>query len=108
MNSNTLLQENDAISIENIFESNFIPIHYYPYSIQLYNLFLFKYLNKQISPSLLVLFSISKNCYKSSLIYNKRKIEYTAIYNIYYQYYSFDDKQFVTYDELLNYILTFN
>lgn len=115
MNSNTLLDEknilinsntfNQEITEEKLFDPSFIPNHYYPYSIQLYNLFSFKYINKLISPSLLALFSISRIRGYGK---HKKQIEYTAIYNIYYQYYSFDDKRFVTYDELLNYVWTFN
>jgi hypothetical protein len=106
MNLNTLIDQNINENIdENIFECDFIPNHKYPYLIQLYNLFSFKYLNKLISPTLLALFSISRTRRRGIFMI---KIEYTAIYNIYYQYYSFDNKKFITYNELLNYILTFN
>jgi hypothetical protein len=88
---------------ENIFET--IPKHYYPYYIQLYNLFSFEYLNKLITPSILALFSISRMRGSGK---HRRNIKYTAMYNIYYQYYLFDDKRFVSYDELLNYIYYFN
>jgi hypothetical protein len=100
MNSNTL-------SEENIFESDFIPTHYYPYRIRLYNLFSFEYVNKQISQSVLALFSITRKRGNSLSFKKKYKIKYTATYNIYHQYYSFDGKKFITYDELLNYVKNF-
>lgn len=105
--SSILLKENIE-PMENIFENNFIPKHYYPYLIQLYNLFSFKYLNRLLSPSSLALFSISRIRGKNLFINKKINVEYTAMYNIYYQYYSFNDKRFVTYDDLLNYVLNFN
>lgn len=100
MNSNTL-------SEESIFESDFIPVHYYPYRIHLYNLFSFEYINKLISKSTLALFSITKMRGNSISFKKKYKIKYTATYNIYYQYYSFDGKRFITYDDLLNYVKKF-
>ncbi len=86
---------------KNIFETNFIPNHYYPYNIHFNNLFSFQYINDLISPSILVLFSISK-------IRGYSKIKYTAIYNIEEHYYLFDDKRFISYENLLNYVYNFH
>lgn len=88
---------------ETIFE--LIPNHHYPYYIRLYNLFSFEYINKLISPSVLGLFSISRLRGHGK---HRRNIKYTATYNIYYQYYSFDDKRFISYDDLLNYVYYYN
>jgi hypothetical protein len=88
---------------ETIFET--IPNHYYPYYIRLYNLFSFEYINKLISPSVLGLFSISR---VRGYGKHRRSITYTATYNIYYQYYSFNDMKFTSYDDLLNYIYYYN
>lgn len=89
---------------EHTLEQKFIPNHCYPYQIQLFNLFSFKYLNKLISPSILALFSIFRVIGSGK---HKRKINYTATYNIYFQYYSFNDKRFSSYKDLLDYIYYF-
>ena len=90
---------------ESIFEVNFIPNHRYPYLVKLYNLFSFVYINKLISPSILGLFSISRIRGSNK---HRHNIIYTATYNIYYQYYSFNDERFISYEDLLNYVYNFN
>lgn len=99
--------DSDILSKENVFESKFVPKHHYPHWIRLYNLFSFEYINKQVSQNSFALFSITRMRGESSLFSRRCKVKYVATYNIYYQYYSFDNKKFVTYDDLLIYVWNF-
>ena len=78
-------------------------IHYYPYLVKFKYLTSFTYHDsKQISHNKISIFSIKKTRGRGKIRFT---LVYDATFNLYTHNYEFDDLRFISYEDMLSYIL---
>ena len=79
-------------------------IHYYPYLVKFKYLSSFTYHDgKQISHNKISIFSIKKTRGRCKM--RRNTLVYEATFNLYTHNYEFDDLRFISYEDMISYIL---